>query len=107
MKELLKKYKELILYVLFGGLTTLVSLASFRIFDSILGKDGKHYKKACKQILKNDLADIVASDAHNVTSRKSHMQQCRDHIAKEYGWDMAWKLFAQNPLRILSNDFEG
>lgn len=75
--------------------------------DSILGKDGKHYKKACKQILKNDLADIVASDAHNVTSRKSHMQQCRDHIAKEYGWDMAWKLFAQNPLRILSNDFEG
>ncbi len=39
MKELFKKYKELILYVLFGGLTTLVSLASFRIFDIILGKD--------------------------------------------------------------------
>lgn len=39
IKELYKKHKELIVYVFFGGLTTLVNLAIFWIFDLILGED--------------------------------------------------------------------
>lgn len=41
MKKLIEKYKELILYVIFGGLTTLVNFASFKIFNIILGEE--HY----------------------------------------------------------------
>lgn len=41
MKKLIEKYKELILYVIFGGLTTLVNFASFKIFNMILGEE--HY----------------------------------------------------------------
>lgn len=39
MKKLIEKYKELILYVIFGGLTTLVNFASFKIFNMILGEE--------------------------------------------------------------------
>ena len=39
IKELYKKYKELILYVFYGGLTTLVNLVAYWVFDVILGPD--------------------------------------------------------------------
>ncbi len=39
MKKLIKKYKELILYVVFGVLTTLVNFASFKIFNVIWGEE--------------------------------------------------------------------
>lgn len=38
IKNLLVKYRELITYVIFGVLTTVVSLVSFKIFDSLLGE---------------------------------------------------------------------
>lgn len=37
-KELFIKYKELITYVVFGGLTTLVNFVAFYIFTGILGE---------------------------------------------------------------------
>ena len=39
MKKLINKYKELILYVIFGALTTLVNLLSFKLFNLILGEE--------------------------------------------------------------------
>lgn len=36
IKELYTKHREIILYFIFGGLTTLVSIASFWVFDLIL-----------------------------------------------------------------------
>lgn len=37
IKRLFLKYKEIISYVFFGVLTTVVNLVSFKIFDSVLG----------------------------------------------------------------------
>lgn len=37
MKALLEKYRALILYVIFGGLTTLVNIASFYVLERMLG----------------------------------------------------------------------
>ncbi len=39
LKEFANKHKEALLYLLFGGLTTLVSILSFAIFNSLLGED--------------------------------------------------------------------
>ena len=39
ISNLLKKYKELITYVIFGGLTTVVNLVSFKLFNIILGEE--------------------------------------------------------------------
>lgn len=38
IKKLYKKYEEVILYVIFGGLTTLVNFVSFWVFNKILGE---------------------------------------------------------------------
>lgn len=39
IKELILKYKELLLYLVFGVLTTLVNFATFWIFTKILGEE--------------------------------------------------------------------
>lgn len=39
IKELIIKYKELIIYVIFGGLTTVVNLAVFALFGMLLGDE--------------------------------------------------------------------
>lgn len=39
IKKLFEKYKELISYIFFGVLTTVVSLASFKIFDLLFGEN--------------------------------------------------------------------
>ena len=39
IKALCIKYKEVLLYLIFGGLTTVVSLASFWFFNKLLGID--------------------------------------------------------------------
>lgn len=38
MQRLWQKYKETILYIFFGGITTVVSLVSFAIFNRLLGE---------------------------------------------------------------------
>lgn len=37
IKKLFNKYREIISYVFFGVLTTLINLAAFKIFDTVLG----------------------------------------------------------------------
>jgi len=39
IKELIFKYKELIIYVFFGGLTTVVNLLVFALFTRLLGSE--------------------------------------------------------------------
>ena len=39
IKELLKKYEELILYVVFGGLTTVVNFVAFWLLNKLLGEE--------------------------------------------------------------------
>ncbi len=70
--------------------------------NSVLGKDGSSAKKPSRLILKENLASVVASDSHNMTDRCSRMEECRNYIAKEYGWNTAWELFASNPLLMIS-----
>ena len=39
IKELIIKYKEIIIYVIFGGLTTVVNLSVFTLFNKLLGDE--------------------------------------------------------------------
>ena len=39
IKELYEKYKEIIVYLIFGGLSTLVNFASYFVFAKIIGID--------------------------------------------------------------------
>ena len=69
--------------------------------DSVIGKEGLRTKSLCKKILKADLADIVASDSHNMKDRRSHMKEAYIYISKKYGDNRAKRLFETNPGKIL------
>ena len=61
LKQLFDKHRELILYVFFGGLTTLVSVGSFILFDTLLG---------IHELVSNLLSWILAVGFAYVTNRK-------------------------------------
>lgn len=69
--------------------------------DSILGFAGRAGEKCCKKLLKHGWADIVASDAHGMKNRVSHLKECREYVIKKYGQDYAETLFQNNPQKIL------
>lgn len=70
---------------------------------SVLGMAGWSEKKTCKKLLKFGLADIVASDTHDMEKRANYMNLCKTSIEKKYGEEYAEILFLKNPMRILNN----
>ena len=65
--------------------------------DSVLGYAGKKPMKFTRGLLKRGLVDYVASDVHNMTSRRSHIGACGAFIEAKYGVSYAEKLFKVNP----------
>ncbi len=59
MKKLFKKYREPIMYIFFGILTFIVSVASFELFNRILGADAYMLSKALSWIVAVIFAYIV------------------------------------------------
>ncbi|MGN0169681.1 MAG: CpsB/CapC family capsule biosynthesis tyrosine phosphatase [Lachnospiraceae bacterium] len=68
---------------------------------SVLGKEGIRTKKACKTILQNRLADLIASDSHGTKVRPSYMGKCAEYIGRKYGKEYARLLFEINPSKII------
>lgn len=71
--------------------------------DSVLGCTGFRMKQFCKKVLKNEWADIIASDAHNMSDRPNRLSQCYEYIEKKFDEDYAKLLFEQNPGQITSS----
>ena len=69
--------------------------------DSVLGIDGRAVKKTSRKLLDLDLVDYIASDAHDLDERVSHMGDCFSFVRKKYGEDTAQTLFERNPARII------
>lgn len=71
--------------------------------SSVLGYDGREAARFCKKILKNKIADIVASDTHDMAERINRLGECHEYIAKKYGVEYSEKLFYETPLKIIKN----
>src|SRR5699024_10836767 len=52
---------------------------------SYVGKFGKEIEKLSKKLIEADLVHFLASDAHNVTSRKFYMKEAFQKLEKEFG----------------------
>ncbi|PKK98045.1 MAG: hypothetical protein CVV57_08935 [Tenericutes bacterium HGW-Tenericutes-2] len=64
---------------------------------------GNIYRKVCKRarlLLKEDLIDVVASDAHSATDVSS-MKSAYHYVVKKKGLRTAEKLFIENPRKII------
>ncbi len=72
--------------------------------DSILGLDDRRCKKTARRLLKHDLVDVVASDAHGVSYRKSTLAKAYQYVVKKYGECYAREIFTGLPREILNNN---
>ncbi len=70
---------------------------------SVLGKFGRRPRYWAERILDEGMADLLASDAHNVGGRPPQMAAARDVVAKRCGAATAQRLVAGTPLAILQN----
>ena len=71
--------------------------------DSVTGRMGRAAEKIAHQMLANRWVHIIASDAHNTTTRPPRMSEAHRIIEKKYGADYAHALCQENPLAA----FEG
>ena len=67
----------------------------------ILGTEGSVEKRTCRKLLQEDLADIVASDSHDMDKRCCRMKECMIYVEKKYGTERARRLFESNPGMII------
>lgn len=70
--------------------------------DSVLGENSSQEKKFCHKLLKREMADFVASDVHNMTTRRSNIGRAADLIEEKYGRDYAERLFIKNPSELFA-----
>lgn len=67
--------------------------------NTILGEEGKDFKKMALMLLKNDLVSFVAGDMHS--HRQYLMEKAFNYVAKKFGEERANSLFKQNAKKLL------
>jgi protein-tyrosine phosphatase len=71
--------------------------------DSILGSFGRTALLYAERLIDEGRVDIVASDAHGVTSRRPCLSQARAAVAKRVGEEEADKMVLIRPAMVLAN----
>lgn len=69
--------------------------------DSLVGESGFKTKQFCKKLMKEDMVQFIASDAHNIKDRPSRLGQCAKYVERKWGRDRALRIFEENPSRII------
>lgn len=70
--------------------------------DSVLGRQGWKQKRFCRELMKKDLVDIIASDAHRAEWRVPDLGDCRAYVTRKMGRSYARRIFETYPAKILS-----
>lgn len=70
---------------------------------SFTGNFGARAKDLAWRMLGEGRVDIIASDAHNLTSRPPTLSEARDMVAAEVGDEQALDMVKARPLQILRN----
>lgn len=69
--------------------------------DSLLGTAGTGAANVAWQWLADGWVSLVATDAHNTTSRRPRMSDAMELISKRVGEDLARRVCIENPLCVL------
>lgn len=71
----------------------------------LFGDKHKVFKKRARYFLEENLVHCVASDMHNLDSRRPYMAEAYQINQKDFGQKRADELFKLNPHILLENDF--
>jgi protein-tyrosine phosphatase len=74
---------------------------------SLLGMFGREAKQYARRLLRRRLVHCVASDAHDLLSRKPVLSHAYAWVAAEMGTETAEALFRHNPRHILAGEAVG
>lgn len=72
--------------------------------NTVLSAKGFLQKLWLKRVMKHDLCDAIATDAHNASSRKCRMKACYELVKTEWGTGVADNLCITKPASILEID---
>ncbi|WP_082232884.1 tyrosine-protein phosphatase [Halobacillus massiliensis] len=70
---------------------------------SLTGRFGKNIKKFTHQLIEANLTHLIASDAHNTTTRGFCMTDAYEELKESYGMSMVY-LFAENAECVVCGD---
>ncbi len=71
---------------------------------SITGEYGFTAKKVTRKLLREELVEFIATDAHrNEGKRSPKMKTCAEWVEKKMGREQAEKIFRRNPEAILAD----
>lgn len=73
--------------------------------SSLLGEVGFRQKNICRRIIKEELADFVATDAHGDERRAPKLQQCAAWLDKKIGKSGMERLLINNPTAVIENSW--
>lgn len=92
------------------GVRELINLGAYTQINSssvlkakVLGDPQRVFKKRARYFLDKGLVHCVASDMHNLTTRRPHMQEAYSLVEAKYGPKVAQALFVTNPQSLLDN----
>ncbi len=69
--------------------------------QSLLGEDGFFMKQFCKKLVKEDLVHFIASDTHDMKSRKPTIGKCAEYLLKFQGEEYVRRIFIENPQKLI------
>lgn len=67
---------------------------------TLLGNSGMQKKKFCMELIKDNLADFIASDAHDPRRRRVNLEKTIRKVSKKFGQETAEKIFVKNPWNL-------
>lgn len=70
---------------------------------SVLGRFGKGPQRIAHQLLDLQQAHVLATDAHNLTSRPPQLREAYKWVAQKFGREEAERLCVRNPGNIFNN----
>lgn len=72
---------------------------------SVMGKYGMGAKHCTRKLLKQQLVDFLATDAHNATNRAPDMADCAEYIARKYSAEYLRQLLIENPSKVIKDEY--
>jgi protein-tyrosine phosphatase len=71
---------------------------------SLVGRFGKGPQRISHQLLAAGRVHVIATDAHNTTSRPPVMSEAFTYLSHKFGKDVAERLCTENPRRIFNGE---
>ncbi len=73
--------------------------------SGVMGNHGRLEKKCIKKLLKKELVNFIATDAHRDDKRAPYIRDCADYVTKKYGYEYAERIFRINPRCVITNNY--